>query len=125
MKLKVVVVFLAAVYLASCATLFKGNSSKVDFNSSPEGAQVFVNGSYMGDTPIRLKLESKKNYNVEFKKEGFKTKVFNITNHIGAGWIILDILGGLVPVIVDAATGSWYDLDQDNINAILEKQQRP
>ena len=26
-------------------------------------------------------------------------------------------------VSVDAATGAWYNLDQDNVNAILEKQQ--
>ena len=108
---------------ASCATLFKGNSSKVDFNSNPQGAQVYVNGNPMGETPIRVKLESKGNYAIEFRKEGFKTKTFNITNHVGAGWIILDIITGLLPVIVDAATGSWYELDQKNVNAILEKQQ--
>jgi hypothetical protein len=108
---------------ASCATIIKGNSSKVDLNSDPQGAKVFVNGYFMGETPIRIKLESKGNYILEFKKEGFKTKSFNITNHVGAGWIILDVLFGLIPVLVDAATGSWYDLDQNNINAILEKQQ--
>jgi len=31
--------------------------------------------------------------------------------------------GAGVPVIVDAATGAWYILDQDNINTVLEKQQ--
>ncbi len=110
---------------SSCATLFKGNTSKIDFSSNPQGAQIYVNGNYMGDTPIRLKLESKQTYNIEFRKEGYKTKTFNITNHVGAGWIVLDVLFGLVPVIVDAATGSWYDLDQKNVNAILEKQQLP
>lgn len=42
----------------------------------------------------------------------------------GAGWIVLDVLAGLVPIIVDAATGAWYGLDQDNVNAVLEKQQK-
>jgi len=41
---------------------------------------------------------------------------------VGAGWVILDILGGLIPVIVDAATGDWHYLDQTNVNAALEKQ---
>lgn len=122
MKTKILVLVMACLYLVSCATIFKGNSSKVDFNSDPQGAKILVNGNYMGDTPIRLKLESKKTYNIEFRKEGYKTKTFNITNHVGAGWIVLDVLFGLVPVIVDAATGAWYDLDQKNVNAILEKQ---
>jgi hypothetical protein len=42
---------------------------------------------------------------------------------VGAGWVIIDILGGLLPVIIDAATGDWYSLDQDHVNAALEKQQ--
>jgi hypothetical protein len=51
--------------------------------------------------------------------------LFNITNHVGVGWIVLDVIFGLVPVIVDAATGSWYELDQKIVNALLEKQQSP
>lgn len=40
------------------------------------------------------------------------------------GWIVLDILGALVPVVIYAATGAWYSLDQKNIDAVLEKQQK-
>jgi hypothetical protein len=42
---------------------------------------------------------------------------------VGAGWVVLDVLAGLVGIIVDAATGAWYELDQDAVNAILEEQQ--
>ena len=108
---------------SSCATLFKGTSQEVNFNSDPQKAEVWVNGTKMGVTPLALKLESKKTYTIEFKKEGYETKSYNITNHIGAGWIILDVLAGLVGVIVDAATGAWYSLDKKNVNAILENQQ--
>ena len=38
----------------------------------------------------------------------------------GPLWIILDVISEIVPVIIDAATGAWYELDQKNINAILE-----
>ncbi|MDH5409505.1 MAG: PEGA domain-containing protein [Gammaproteobacteria bacterium] len=109
--------------LSGCATVFKGTSNNVNFSSDPSAAKVYVNGFLMGTTPVKLKLESKKVYQIEFKKEGFETKTFTITNHVGVGWVILDIVLGLVPVIVYAATGAWYELDQDNINAILEKQQ--
>jgi len=37
--------------------------------------------------------------------------------------VILDTLLGLVPVIVDAATGGWYYLDQKNMAALLMEQQ--
>ena len=109
--------------LSNCATIFKGTSEEVNFNSEPQKAEVFVNGQSMGVTPIALKLESKKTYTIEFRKDGYKSKTYNITNHVGAGWIILDVLAGLVGVIVDAATGAWYSLDQKNVNAVLEQQQ--
>ena len=119
----VVVIISLISLLSSCATIIKGNSENVNFNSDPQRAELWVNGHNMGQTPIELKLESKKTYTVEFRKEGFATVTKTITNHVGAGWVILDVIFGLVPVIVDAATGAWYSFDQKNINAILEKQQ--
>jgi len=109
--------------ISNCATLFKGTTQEVSFNSDPQRAEVWVNGAKMGETPVALKLECKKTYTIEFKKEGFETRTYTINNHVGAGWIILDVLAGLVGVIVDAATGAWYSLDQKNVNAILKKQQ--
>ena len=123
MKTKVLILFLACLYLTGCATLFKGTSEEVRFSSDPQRARIIVNGVDMGETPISFKLESKKTYVIEFKKEGYRSKTFNLSNHVGAGWIILDVICGLVPVIVDAATGAWYSLDQKNVDAVLEKQQ--
>ncbi len=123
-SLIVPVLLVVVIYLATgCATLFKGASENVDFSSDPSGADVYVNGSLRGKTPINLKLESKKTYTIEFKKEGHEPRSYTITNHVGAGWIILDILGGLIPIIVDAATGAWYELDQDAVNVVLKEQQ--
>ena len=64
-----------------------------------------------------------KEYIVEFKREGYETVTREIVNKVGAGWIVLDVLLGLVPVIVDAATGAWYHLNHTNLRVVLEKQQ--
>jgi hypothetical protein len=111
--------------LVSCATLFGGGPSQsVGFSSDPVGAQVYVNGTLMGITPVALKLAKSKTYYIEFKKEGYHTRTVQLTNSVGAGWVVLDVLGGVIPVVIDATTGSWYSLDQDNVNAVLEKQQK-
>ncbi len=106
-----------------CATIFKGTSENVDFSSDPSGAKVYVNGVPRGTTPLKIKLESKGTYTIEFKKEGYGTSTYTITNHVGAGWIVLDVICGLIPVIVDASTGAWYELDTKYVNAVLEAQQ--
>jgi hypothetical protein len=123
MKRKMFALITLAVFSGSCATVFKGNHSRVGFTSEPQGAKVYIDGQYLGDTPIRLKLESRHDYTIEFVKDGYKTKAFHLTNHVGPGWVVLDVILGLVPVLVDAVTGSWYDLDQKHLNAVLERQQ--
>ncbi len=36
---------------------------------------------------------------------------------VGAGWIVLGFLTGLVPLIVDAATGAWYEYEDTSMAA--------
>lgn len=123
MKAKVICVILVCFYLSNCALIFRGTKSEISANSDPTRAEVWVNGIQMGETPITLKLESKKTYTFEFRKEGYKPKTVQINNHVGAGYVVLDIICGVVPVIIDAATGAWYSLEQKNVNMVLEKQQ--
>ena len=117
----VVSVLLLVVFLfISCATVFKGSQEYVGFESDPAGAKVYINGNYKGMTPLELHLESNKTYHIEFKKEGYATKTYTLTNHLSAGWVILDVICGLVPVIVDAITGAWYKLDENDVGVVLE-----
>ena len=44
-----------------------------------------------------------------------------MSRSVGIGWVILDILGGLVPLIVDTATGDWFMLDTEHVNVIMAK----
>jgi CRISPR/Cas system-associated exonuclease Cas4 (RecB family) len=106
---------LVVLLVASCATVFKGATDPVKFGSNPVGVEVFVDGKLMGKTPLNLELTSKKTYVIDFKFEG-QTKTVNLTNKVGVGWVVLDVLFGLVPIIVDAATGSWYMLTPKNLN---------
>ena len=122
MKIKILAIALICIYSSSCALDFKGTKEEVVFGSDPQRAEVYVNGVRMGETPLTLKLVTKQTYAIEFRREGYKPKSVQINNKVGAGWVVLDIVLGLVPVVIDAATGAWYSLDQKNINMVLEKQ---
>ncbi len=103
-----------------CASIFKGTNEQIYVNSEPVGAKIYVNGALMGSTPVMLQLKSNKTYNIEFRMDGYETRTYTLTNHLGAGWVILDVLCGLLPVVIDAITGAWYGLDQDNVYIQLE-----
>jgi uncharacterized protein YceK len=124
--MKHTLVFLISISLiaSGCATIFSGSNTGMRMESSPDGASVWVNGANAGTTPCKIELKKNQEYSIEVRKEGYQTRTTRITNSVGAGWIVLDVVFGLVPVIVDAATGSWCGLSQDNINVVLEKQQK-
>ena len=107
--------------LGGCASILKGTSQDVFLVSEPSKAEIYIDGQLRGTTPLELELETDKTYVVEYRMDGYTTQTFNISNSIGAGWIILDVVCGLVPVVVDAVTGAWYSLDEDNISAVMER----
>jgi len=105
--------------LEGCATIFSGSYDDVDLSSEPSGAKILVNGKDEGNTPMTVRLKKSKEYTIEFVKDGFQTKSLRMTYGLGAGWLILDILSGLVGIIVDAATGNWNSFDYDSYKANL------
>ncbi|MEM7756046.1 MAG: hypothetical protein AAF297_10470, partial [Planctomycetota bacterium] len=44
-----------------------------------------------------------------------QTRQIQLTRSIGAIWIILDVVFGLIPVVVDAITGNWYEVGPDKV----------
>ena len=117
----VLILSMVAGALGGCASILKGTSQDVFLVSEPSKAEIYIDGQLRGTTPLELELETDKTYVVEYRMDGYTTQIFNISNSIGAGWIILDVVCGLVPVVVDAVTGAWYSLDEDNISAVLER----
>ena len=112
--------FVIPLSLVGCATLFKQKTKTVAFDSDPQGAEVYINGNRMGMTPMPLNLSNLKPVTVTFKKDGYEDKTYIINTKIGAGWIILDVLGGFIPVIIDAATENWYSLETDDVKVMLD-----
>jgi len=114
------VLFLGVVLAAGCASIIKGSKTTMTYNSNPVGAEVYVNGNYLGKTPFQMQMKTNQSYTFEFRKEGHVSQTYVVNHYVGAGWVILDVLLGLLPVIVDAATGDWNYLDQTNLNASLQ-----
>lgn len=106
--------------LTGCATLFKGQRQMVGAGSSPVGAEVFVNGVSMGFTPVQLNLDVARAHQVTFRLAGHRDLTVTLEPRVGIGWVILNVLGGLIPVVIDAATGSWNYLVPDNIQVTLQ-----
>ena len=108
-------------HISGCASIFKGANEDVKVESSPSGAEVVVNGQPKGTTPVTLSLESKETYDFTFKKKGYEDRHLSVGHGLGAGWVVLDVLLGIIPVVVDAVTGAWYSLDRTSISVELDE----
>lgn len=110
------------IFTTSCATLFKSSyKTDVDVVSQPKNAKVYVNGSYKGTTPLKLNLSNESSYEIKIEKPGFSTMHYNIGKKLGVKWVILDLLAGAWPIVIDAITGNWYELDKESISVDLNK----
>jgi uncharacterized protein YceK len=106
---------------SGCATIFTGDSEKVSFVSDPAGAEVYVDGTLRGKTPVTIDLDKSRMYAVEVRKEGYESQFATIKSKVGLGWVALDVFSGLAPLIVDAATGSWKYLSPNELSVPLVK----
>ena len=114
---------LAAVLLTGCGAIMHGARQNIDVQSSPVGAKVETSpatGTYT--TPTTLNLERKNSYVLTFSSPGYNPATFNLHNGVGTGTVIADVLlTGLIGVVVDGMTGSWYGLEPETANVTLTR----
>lgn len=103
-----------------CGAITQGTRQDIPVQSSPNAVSIEVGGqSYT--TPTTLNLERKNEYILKFSKEGYESAQIHITKHLSGGYLVFDILLGLVGVIIDAATGGWYNLKPESVMVSLSK----
>lgn len=122
-RLKLLSVIGLSVLIAGCATIFKGSSADVQVNSSPSGADVYINEIDRGSTPQTLSLKRNKNYVLTFKKEGYEDVNMEIDKKFDIGTTVVGNIfsWGLLGIIVDAATGAAYTLTPADLDANMDE----
>ena len=103
-----------------CGAITQGTRQDIPVQSSPNAVSIDVGGQTY-TTPTTLNLERKNEYILKFSKEGYESAQIHITKHLSGGYLVFDILLGLVGVIIDAATGAWYNLEPESVMVSLSK----
>ena len=105
--------------VSACGLIFTDTQTTVSFTSDPPGAEVTLDGAPVGRTPVQVMVSNRKDHQVTMQHEGGEPTTCMLGASLGAGWLVLDILFGLIPVIVDAATDGWTTLDQEGCHAVF------
>jgi hypothetical protein len=78
----------------------------------PRVASVFVDGKYIGKTPMNMMLSRGSDHRLKIELAGYKPFETMLTRRLD-GWVFGNIL--LVGIAVDAASGSMYRLSPRDI----------
>lgn len=106
---------------SSCATIVSGSKQNVKFESTPSQATIVVDEIEVGKTPFEMKLARKNEHSVVIKLEGYKNFETKLTKKFNAWYLGNILIGGIIGLIVDPATGAIYNLTPKQINAEMAK----
>jgi len=126
MKSKLIALAIGSCLLMqSCATVFSGSNANVRVpKGTPVNAKIYVDGKYAADAPETLKIPKsalRNGVEITAKADG-KEQTTKINRKVQVGWLVLDIVTGLVWLGVDFLTGDIYKASPDRVEYNLEKQ---
>ena len=114
------VVCLSSVYLCGCATILNGTSQKIPVSSEPAGAEVTVDSKNVYTTPVKLRLERRRDHALVFTKSGFDTQTVNVMHVLSESVCGNTLLFGPLGWVFDIFAGTQYKLVPDRIDVELK-----
>lgn len=119
---RVGLLFLLLCYLnLTACSFFGGSSQSLTVNSDPPGANVLINGTLAGTTPLQYQVPRRGDLTVEAHKAGYLPQT-RVTGRKLSSIGIVDVIGGalfLLPLLGLIAPGAW-EQDPGIIGITLE-----
>ena len=107
----------------SCASYVSGTQQGIDVFSNPNGADVTVDGRFVGKTPLTTQVKRKRRHQIKIMKEGY-VEESRVTKKGFNWWFAGNVLiGGIVGIIIDFATGAVYSVEPDEVKVPLVKEE--
>lgn len=122
--MRILLVFALAAMCGGCATVIRGTTDQVGFNSTPSGAEVHTSNGLGCVTPCTLTIKKNEEFIATFQKDGYAPQQIPVSRQVvGAGVAATAgniVLGGLVGLGVDAATGAGFEHVPNPVSVILQ-----
>lgn len=125
MKLLIVGMIATSLAVSGCASITRGSNDVLVVDSTPQGAQVQLsNGMSCTSTPCSFKLPRRSDIGVTVSRRGCRTVTTNVTHRTadgGAAAVAGNVLvGGIIGLGVDAATGASQELVPNPVTVTLQ-----
>ena len=108
MRIRLSILVLAMV-TSGCATILDGSSQPVNFNSSPNGARIYVNGMEVGTTPLNMLTKRSKTTMILAKKNGYEDQSLVLQTKVNAYFWGNILAGGFLGSTTDEVSGAMIE----------------
>ncbi len=112
--------------LGGCATITRGTTGNVGFDSKPSGAEVRLSNGLACVTPCSLAVKRNEEFVATFTKAGFIGQQVEVKTQVAgegaAGFAGNIIAGGVIGMGVDAATGGALEHVPNPVVVELERE---
>jgi len=117
-------VLLGPAGLGGCASVTRGWSEQIQITSEPEGADVRTSLSQACTTPCTLTVSRKDEFSVSYSKPGYHPQTVQVATRVAgagvAGFAGNVLVGGIVGMGVDAASGATLEHHPNPVVAVLQ-----
>jgi hypothetical protein len=79
--------------LSGCATIIRGTTERVSFQSEPSGALVRLSNGFTGRTPVSFTVPRKGDLTVQVEKEGYEPMKMTLRATMGGGGAATNVAG--------------------------------
>ena len=120
------IVLIVGLFTSSCASILGGAEEVVTVNSLTPGTKIYIDGYFKGIDSTKVKLKTREDHNVTFKKQGYKIQFFILDSEFQFRRLFLNIICGpffTLGALIDGLAGSCYTFDTNKISADLEKNE--
>ena len=116
-----------SVMLGGCASVTRGTTENISISSTPSGVEAVVSGMEVPTTcttPCSVVVKRNADISITFQKEGYEPQIVPLSRDIptsgAAGFAGNLLLGGVVGMGVDAATGAATDHKPNPVIATMQ-----
>jgi PEGA domain-containing protein len=108
MRIRLSILMLAMV-TSGCASIIDGSSQPLTFNSSPNGARIYVNGMELGTTPLTMPVKRSKTTMILAKKNGYEDQQLVLQTKTNSWFWGNILLGGFYGSTTDYASDAMLE----------------
>lgn len=120
---------LLGIALTGCASITRGNTDQITITTDPTGARVTTSLSQACTSPCTLTVGRKDEFVVTAVADGYRPQEVPVTTKIATagavGFAGNILLGGVIGMGVDAATGATLEHIPNPVHIALEPVGRP